>query len=102
MSEGAFGIILDIIGEVLTASKPKNNDLKNIKENNSYNLTHNNNIDIFNIIKDYNKKRVNKSAKYSEKTGVVTQIVGLDPKRGTLGYTENGTGKLIEINKSTY
>ena len=98
MLDEIFESIIDIIVEVLTGRKPKNKDLKNIRVNNSYNLTHSNKNITFNMIKDYYKKRVG----YLRETKVITEIVGLDKKRAVLGYTENGTGKLIEIKRSTY
>jgi len=102
MLDGVFEIIFDIIGEVLTSIKPKNKGLKNIKVNNSYNLRHSNKINIFNKTMDYNKKHVSGSVNHSKETKVITEIVGLDTKRGILSYTENGTGKLVKINKNIY
>jgi len=102
MLDGVFEIIFDIIGEVLTSIKPKDKGLKNIKENNSYNLRHSNKINIFNKGMDYNKKHVNRGVYHSKEIKVITEIVGLDIKRGILSYTENGTGKLVKINKNIY
>jgi hypothetical protein len=102
MADRLSGIILEILGEALKYDKSKNKDLKNIKENNSYNFRHSNKINIFNKTMDYYKKHVIGSVDYTEETKVITEIVGLDRKRGILGYTENGTGKLIEINKNIH
>ncbi|MBU3143891.1 hypothetical protein [Clostridium sp. CF012] len=97
MVDDIFEIILDILGEVLTFIKRKDKDMKNINVNNSDNLRHSNKINFFNKKMDYYKKHENGSLDYSEKTKIITEIVGVDIKRGILGYTENGTGKLIEI-----
>lgn len=104
MVDDIFEIIIDIVGEVLTSIKRKDNGLKNIKVNNSYNLPHNNKINFFNKTMINYKNHVNGSANYSEQSKIITEIVGVDTKKGILGYTENGTGKLIKIkiNKNIY
>ena len=100
MVDELFGIILDIIGEVLTSRK-KNNVLKKLKLNSSYNSSHNNKTNTFDKTMGYYKK-TNGSVNQTKEIKVITEILGLDRNRSILGYTENGTGKLIEINKSNY
>jgi hypothetical protein len=97
MVDDVFEIIFDIIGEVLTSIKRKDKNLKNIKGNNNYNLRPTNKIDFFNNKTDHSKKNGDGSINYSKETKIITEIVGANANRGILCYTENGTGKLIEI-----
>lgn len=85
--------IFDILIELVTGKKPKR---KLIESTNS--------------TKGYNKgkhfdKEVNKYSKHSistesknRDTEVITEILGYDIKSGMIGYTENGSGKLIILN----
>ena len=85
--------IFDILIELVTGKKPKGKLIKSINSTKGYNKD--NHFD----------KEVNKYSKHStatesknRDTKVITEVLGFDIKSGIIGYTENGSGRLIILN----
>ena len=85
--------IFDMLIELVTGRKPKSKLIESINSTKGYNKD------------NYFDKAVNKYSKHSisteiknRDTKVITEILGFDIKNGMIGYTENGSGKLIILN----
>ncbi|MBU3101973.1 MULTISPECIES: hypothetical protein [Clostridium] len=85
--------IFDMLIELLTGKKPKRKLIESINSTKGYNKD------------NYFDKAVNKYSKHSistesknRETKVITEMLEFDIKSGMIGYTENGSGRLIILN----
>ncbi|MCB2358617.1 hypothetical protein [Clostridium estertheticum] len=85
--------IFDMLIKLLTGKKPKRKLIESINITKGYNKD--NHFD--KAVNRYSKHSISTESKNRE-TKVITETLGFDTKSGMVGYTENGSGRLIILN----